>query len=120
MGLIKNFIRDGIGLDGKTLMTAVDMHTGRLASKLLNNRIDVVKNNSEFIGKVARGIGRSVLSDSIREKMSNATTKAIDFLPSGNVKDTLKSINEAAQGKSPSIETSSLGKRRRKRTFGKF
>ena len=99
MGLFNNMIRSGIGLAGKTLMRAADGVSGGIASRLLNRTLDYAKANSGVIGKVAGDAGRRYLSDSVRNKLSNAATKAIEYIPSGKVKDTLKRINEATQNK---------------------
>lgn len=100
---MKHFIRDGIGIAGKTLMNAADVYSGGLASKLTDKGLNAIQKNSGIIGKVAGSIGRSVLSDSIRNKMSNAANQAIKYLPNGKVKDTLKSLNDSAQNKFNSI-----------------
>ena len=92
-------IRSGIGLAGKTLMRAADGMSGGIASRLLNRTLDYAKSHSGVIGKVAGDVGRKVLSESVRNKLSNAATNAIEYLPSGKVKDTLKRINEATQNK---------------------
>ena len=99
MGLMHNMIRSGIGLAGKTLMRAADGVSGGIASRLLNRTLDYAKSHSGVIGKVAGDVGRKFLSDTVRDKLSNAATKAIDYIPSGKVKDTLKRINEATQNK---------------------
>lgn len=103
MGFMKHFIRDGIGIAGKTLMNAADVYSGGLASKLTDKGLNAIQKNSGIIGKVAGGIGRFVLSDSFRDKMSNAANQAIKYLPNGKVKDTLKSLNDSAQNKFNSI-----------------
>ena len=92
-------IRSGIGLAGKTLMRAADGMSGGLASRLLNRTLDYANSHSGVIGKVAGDFGRRYLSDTVRSKLSNAATKAIDYIPSGKVKDTLKRINQATQNK---------------------
>ena len=116
---MKHFIRDGIGIAGKTLMNAADVYSGGLASKLTDKGLNAIQKNSGIIGKVAGSIGRSVLSDSIRNKMANAANQAIKYLPSGKVKDTLKSLNDSTQNKSiPIVQAKGLNhssKRRRKR-----
>ena len=99
MGLLHNMIRSGIGLAGKTLMRAADGMSGGIASRLLNRTLDYAKANSDVIGKVAGDVGRRYLSDVVRNKLSSAATNAIEYLPSGKVKDTLKRINEATQNK---------------------
>ena len=99
MGLFNNMIRRGVGLAGKTLMRAADGMSGGIASRLLNRTLDYAKSHSCVIGKVAGDVGRRYLSDTVRSKLSNAATKAIDYIPSGKVKDTLKRINQATQNK---------------------
>ena len=99
MGLMHNMIRSGIGLAGKTLMGAANGVSGGLASRLLNCTLDYAKSHSGVIGKVAGDAGRRYLSESFRNKLSNAANKAIEYIPSGKVKDTLKRINEATQNK---------------------
>ena len=99
MGMFNNMIRSGIGLAGKTLMRAADGMSGGLAGRLLNRTLDYAKSHSGVIGKVAGDVGRRYLSDTVRDKLSNAANKAIEYIPSGKVKDTLKRINEATQNK---------------------
>ena len=99
MGLFNNMIRSGIGLVGKSLIGAANGMSGGLAGKLLNRSLDYAKSHSGIIGKVAGDFGRRVFSDSIRNKLSNAANKAIEYIPSGKVKDTLKRINDATQNK---------------------
>lgn len=114
MGLAKDFIQGGVGLLGKAAMGVADHYTGGLASKFVNKGLDAVNRNSGLIGKVAGNIGRSVLSDSTRNKMANAANKAIEYLPSGKVKDTLKSLNESTQNGGSNIPTTSQPRRKRK------
>ena len=97
MGLIKRLIQNGIGVAGRHLINMADVPTGGLMSKLLNGTVDYAKANSGLIGNVIGRMGRSVLNRSIRNKLSDVATNAIKLLPSGKVKDTLKSINESAQ-----------------------
>ena len=96
MGVMKNLLRSGIGVVGKSIMNVADAHTGGLASQLLNKTMDFTNDNAGIIGKVVGGIGRSVLSNSARKKLADVSTNAINMLPSGKVKQTLKSINESA------------------------
>ena len=99
MGLFGNLVRSGIGIAGKTLMTAANTASGGIAGRLLNRTLNYAKNNAGVIGKVAGNFGCNMLSDSVRNRLSNAATKAIEYIPSGKVKDTLKRINEATQNK---------------------
>ena len=99
MGLMHNMIRSGIGLAGKTLMGAANGVSGGLAGRLLNRTLNYSNSHSGVIGKVAGDVGRKVFSDSFRNKLSNAANKAIEYIPSGKVKDTLKRLNEATQNK---------------------
>ena len=96
MGVMKNLLRSGIGVVGKSIMNVADAHTGGLASQLLNKTMDFTNDNAGIIGKVVGGIGRSVLSNNARKKLADVSTNAINMLPSGQVKQTLKSINESA------------------------
>ena len=96
MGVMKNLLRSGIGVVGKSIMNVADAHTGGLASQLLNKTMDFTNDNAGIIGKVVGGIGRSVLSNNARKKLADVSTNAINMLPSGKVKQTLKSINESA------------------------
>ena len=114
MGVMKSFIRDGIGIAGKALMTAADSASGGLASKVMNRGLDIATKNSGVIGKVAGGIGRNFLSDTIRSRMASMADKTIDYLPSGKLKSTLKSLNDATQNKSVFGKST---RRRRKRNF---
>ena len=97
MGLIKRLVQNGVGVVGRHLINLADIPTGGIASKLLNKTVDFAKDNSGLIGKTIGRMGRNVLNQSIRNKLSEAATNAIQLLPSGKVKDTLKSINESAQ-----------------------
>ena len=93
MGLIKRLIQNGIGVVGKHLINLADIPTGGLTSKLLNKTADYAKDNAGLIGNTIGRMGRMVLSQSIRDKLSDAATNAIKLLPTGKVKDALKSIN---------------------------
>ena len=95
--MIKRLIQSGIGVVGKHLINLADIPTGGLTSKLLNKTADYAKDNAGLIGNTIGRMGRSVLHQSIRDKLSDAATNAIKLLPTGKVKDTLKSINESAQ-----------------------
>ena len=99
MGIFNNMIRSGIGIAGKSLIGAANGMSGGLAGKLLNSTLDYAKTHSGIIGKVAGDFGRRVLSDSVRNRLANAATKAIEYIPSGKVKETLKRINDATQNK---------------------
>lgn len=96
MGIAKKLIRSGIGAVGNYLMNIADAHTGGLAGKLMRKTMKFTDKNSGLIGKVVGDIGRSVLPLNARNALTNASNKAIDLLPSGKIKDTLKSINESA------------------------
>ena len=123
MDVMKSFIRDCIGIAGKALMTAADSASGGLASKVMNRGLDMATKNSGVIGKVAGGIGRNFLSDTIRSRMASMADKTIDYLPSGKLKSTLKSLNDATQNKAYSVQlglsqrSGKSTKHRRKRNF---
>ena len=117
MGVMKSFIRDGIGIAGKALMTAADSASGGLASKVMNRGLDIATKNSGVIGKVAGGIGRNFLSDTIRSRMASIADNTIDYLPSSKLKSTLKSLNDATQKKAYSTSVGKSTRRRRKRNF---
>ena len=100
MGIMKHLVSSAIDAGAKSLMGAADAATGGLASKLSNTLISGADSHAGLIGKVASGVGKALFSDKARNAMSNIANKAIDYLPSGNVKTALSKINNAAQGKS--------------------
>ena len=99
MGIFKKFIKTGIGLASKHLMNFANSATGGLAGKVVNTAIDGVNKHAGIIGKVAQGIGRKLLSDKTREKISNFADTAIKYIPKGNVRTALEKVNNAAQGR---------------------
>ena len=98
-GFFKKLIKTGIGLASKHLMNFANSATGGLAGKVVNTAIDGVNKHAGIIGKVAQGIGRKLLSDKTREKISNFADKAIKYIPKGNVRTALEKVNNAAQGR---------------------
>ena len=98
-GFLKKFIKTGVGLATKHLMNFANNHTGGLAGKLVNTAIDGVNKHAGIIGKVAQGIGRNLLSDETREKLSNFADSAIKYIPKGSVRTALEKVNNAAQGR---------------------
>ena len=82
MGVMKSFIRDGIGIAGKALMTAADSASGGLASKVMNRGLGIAAKNSGVIGKVAGGIGRNFLSAIIRSRMASMADNTLKILKS--------------------------------------
>lgn len=98
-GFFKKFIKTGIGLASKHLMNFANSATGGLAGKVVNTAIDGVNKHAGIIGKVAQGIGRKLLSDKTREKISNFADTAIKYIPKGNVRTALEKVNNAAQGR---------------------
>ena len=99
MGFLRNIVKDGIGLIGKHAMNVANGATGGLAGTTMHMINHSLNANAGLIGKVARGLGRKLLSDNVRGKLSNAADKAINVLPSGPMKDALSKINNIAQGK---------------------
>ena len=98
-GFFKKFIKTGIGLASKHLMNFANSATGGLAGKIINTAVDGVNKHAGIIGKVAQGIGRKLLSDKTREKISNLADTAIKYIPKGNVRTALEKVNNAAQGR---------------------
>lgn len=98
-GFLKKFIKTGVGLATKHLMNFANNHTGGLAGKLVNTAIDGVNKHAGIIGKVAQGIGRNLLSDDARKKLSNFADSAIKYIPKGSVRTALEKVNNAAQGR---------------------
>lgn len=98
-GFFKKFIKTGIGLASKHLMNFANSATGGLAGKIVNTAVDGVNKHAGIIGKVAQGIGRKLLSDKTREKISNLADTAIKYIPKGNVRTALEKVNNAAQGR---------------------
>ena len=99
MGLFKKLFKTAVGTAGKHLMGMADSVTGGLASKLTNTVVQGANKHAGVIGKVMGGIGRAVLSDNTREKLSNYADSALKYIPGGAVKTALKKINNAAQGR---------------------
>lgn len=95
MGFLKSIIKKGIGIAGKTVGNYLNSVTGGLAGKVG----DLIHKNAGLLGKVAGGLGRSILSDNARNFLSKAADKALEYIPSGKVKDTLSKMNDAAQGR---------------------
>ncbi len=52
-----------------------------------------------IIGRAARKIGYRYMSENTRNKFADVADTAIDFMPTGRVKNTLKRINDYAQGR---------------------
>ena len=98
-GFLKKFIKTGVGLATKHLMNFANNNTGGLAGKLVDSAINGVNKHAGLIGKVAQGIGRKVLSDETREKLSNFADSAIKYIPKGSVRTALEKVNNAAQGR---------------------
>lgn len=96
--ILREMIKGGIGLGGKVLMGAADNFTGGLASKLLETTAGGLTKHSGLIGKVAKGLGESFLSDNARSKIANIAESALKYVPEGNVKTALSSINKSAKG----------------------
>ena len=99
MGIMKHIMQGSLDVGAKSLMGAADAATGGLASKLTNTMIHGVHNNAGVIGKVASGIGKSMLNDKFRGKLAGIADKALDYIPAGTVKTALTKINDEAQGR---------------------
>ena len=95
----KNWIRQGIGLAGKHLMNYANSATGGIAGKIFDSGVEHLNKHSGLIGKGLNMVGKKLLSDENRNKLTNFVDKALDYIPQGKVKDTLTKINDAAQGK---------------------
>lgn len=102
----RDAIKGVAGLGGKLLMGAADNFTGGLASKLLDATSGSLKRNSGLIGKVAKGIGTSLLSEKTRGRIANIADTALKYVPEGKVKSALSAINDPAQGKTASPKVS--------------
>ena len=99
MGFLKSLVKKGIGLAGKHLMNTANNMTGGLAGKILDKGVSIANKHSGLIGKTLNTIGKNIFSDETRNKMSNIADKALKYIPSGKIKDTLTKINDAAQGR---------------------
>lgn len=99
MGFFKKLIKGAVGAAGKHLMGMANAATGGIAGKLVDTVVQGANKHAGIIGKVARGIGRAVLSDETRNKLSNFADSALKYIPGGAVKTALKKINNAAQGR---------------------
>lgn len=49
------------------------------------------------IGQIAKGLGESYLSDSTRNRLASIADTALKYVPEGNVKTALSSINKSAK-----------------------
>ena len=96
----QTIIKGGVGLGGKLLMGAADSFTGGLASKILDASAGGLTKHAGVIGSVARGLGESYLSDKTRNRLANLADTALKYVPEGNVKTALSSINKSAKGDS--------------------
>ena len=99
MGIMKHIMQGALDVGAKSLMGAADAATGGLATKLTNTMIHGVHNNAGVIGKVASGIGKSILNDKFRGKLAGIADKALDYILAGTVKTALTEINDEAQGR---------------------
>ena len=89
MGFLKSLVKKGIGLAGKHLMNTANNMTGGLAGKILDKGVSIANKHSGLIGKTLNTIGKNIFSDETRNKMSNLADKALKYIPSGKIKDTL-------------------------------
>ena len=99
MGFFKSLVKGALKHGTGALMNVANTATGGLASKVSNSIVSGAKNNAGLIGKVASGIGKHVLSDSTRNKLSSIADKAIKYIPNGEVRTALTKINNVAQGR---------------------
>ena len=95
-----DWIKQGVGLAGKHLINTADAATGGVVGKLVKDGLNYANNNAGLIGKGLKWIGNKYLSKGTRDTLSNIANKAIDHIPDGIVKDTMKKINYVAHGKS--------------------
>ncbi len=93
------FLRNGVGLLGKTALGVADAYSGGLASKVAKGSVNFLDRNAGTIGKVARTLGKNFLNDETRNKIYNYTRTAIKYMPEGKVRTALNKISQAAQGK---------------------
>lgn len=99
MGFFRNMIRTGIGTAGKLLGGFANHMTGGLAGKVGGEILNAATKHAGVIGKVAQGIGRTILSDDARNALSKVADSAMKLIPDGKVKNALRSINDSAQGR---------------------
>ena len=99
-GAFQGALQGAIGMGARSLMGAADAATGGLASQLTNKIIHSADSNAGMIGKVASGLGKSMLNDKFRNKLSSVADKALQYIPEGSVKTALTKINNEAQGRS--------------------
>ena len=95
----KDWFKEGVGLAGKHLINTANAATGGIVGQLLNDGLNYVNNNAGLVGKGLKWIGNKYLSKGTRDTLSNIANKAIDHIPDGIVKDTMKKINYVAHGK---------------------
>ena len=93
------YIRKGLGIAGKSIMSYANNMTGGLAGKVLDKSTDLVSKHAGLIGKVANTVGQHFLSEDTRNKISNYADKALKYIPEGNIKSALSKVNNIAQGR---------------------
>lgn len=81
---------------GKLMKWQYMLNPGGIATKYLGG---IIHRNADTIGKAAGGIGRKYLSSTTRNNLSNIADTAIKYMPNGTIKDTLRTINNNAQGR---------------------
>jgi hypothetical protein len=88
------------------------MPFGGIVNKLGRAGADLIRNNRDKVvgiaGKVAGEIGRNILPEHVRNAVSTIADKAIDLVPEGKVKETLKELNDTAQDRNNNYTKSNV------------
>lgn len=102
MGILRKLIKSGIGHVGNYIGNMANAATGGSAGLLGKWVLDKAHSNAGKIGKIAKSFGQAVLSKETRNKLSKGADEIISYLPGGKIKETLKKINNSAQGRNES------------------
>ena len=94
----QDWVKEGIGLGGKYLFDEANRRYDGIGSKVLKNSVKYGNHYGGLIGGVLNWAGNKYLSDAKRSNLSNVANKVLDYIPDGDVKNTLTKINNATQG----------------------
>ena len=94
----QDWVKEGIGLGGKYLFDEANRRYDGIGSKVLKNSVKYGNDYGGLIGGVLNWAGNKYLSDAKRSNLSNVANKVLDYIPDGDVKNTLTKINNATQG----------------------
>lgn len=99
---LKNYYKT-VGKFG--LKVIEDLPPTRILGAIGRGIIGYMGKHSGIIGKTAGFAGRILLGRHTRNLLSNAADYAVDIMPKSVVRDALKGINDAAQGRNPKKDT---------------